>query len=214
MALIEKELSEFVFELSSRSPIPGGGGASALVGALGVALGGMVANLTIGKPSYADSEDEMKRLKVATYRVQTELLDLIQKDADAFGPLAGAYRMPTGTEEERASKARVMEASLKEASLVPLAMMRLCAEAIELLERLALSGNSLALSDAACGAVLSAAAMRSAWLNVIVNTAAINDAAFARRVDDEGRALLGEYTLRAEKVYDAIEKAHQRDEKQ
>jgi formiminotetrahydrofolate cyclodeaminase len=212
MTLIEKEVSEFVFELSSRRPTPGGGGASALAGALGVSLGGMVANLTIGKPNYADSEDEMKRLKVATYRVQKELLDLIQKDADAFGPLAGAYRMPSGTEEERESKARIMEASLKEASLVPLAMMRLCAEAIELLERLAAQGNQLALSDAACGAVLSSAAMRSAWLNVAVNTVSINDAAFARRVNDEGRALLGEYLPRAERVYEAIEKTYRRGE--
>jgi formiminotetrahydrofolate cyclodeaminase len=70
MTLIEKEVSEFVFELSSRNPTPGGGGASALAGALGISLGGMVANLTIGKPNYADGDDEMKQLNVATYRVQ------------------------------------------------------------------------------------------------------------------------------------------------
>jgi formiminotetrahydrofolate cyclodeaminase len=212
MTLIKKEVEEFVFELSSRNPTPGGGGASALAGALGVSLGGMVANLTIGKPNYANDEDEMKQLKVSTYRVQKELLDLIQKDADAFGPLAGAYRMPTGTEEERESKARVMEASLKESGLVPLAMMRLCAEAIGLLERLAQIGNRLALSDAACGAVLSAAAMRSAWLNVSVNTVSIKDAAFARRVNEEGESLMKEYLPRAEKVYEAVEKTCRRDE--
>jgi formiminotetrahydrofolate cyclodeaminase len=210
MSLIEKEISEFVFELSSRLPTPGGGGASALAGALGVSLGGMVASLTIGKPNYADSDDEMKKLKVATYRVQKELLDLIQKDADAFGPLAGAYRMPTDTEEGRESKARVMEAALKEASLVPLAMMKLCAEAIELIERLAELGNRLALSDAACGAALSAAAMRSAWMNVAVNTVSIEDSAFAGRVNAEGMALLDEYVPRAEKVYKTIEMKYRR----
>jgi formiminotetrahydrofolate cyclodeaminase len=211
MALIDKEVSEFVFELSSRNPTPGGGGASALAGALGVSLGGMVANLTIGKPNYADGEDELKQLKVSAYRVQKDLLDLIQRDADAFAPLAGAYRMPSGTDEERESKERVMEASLKEACLMPLEMMKRCAEAIGLLERLAALGNRLALSDAACGAVLAAAAMRSAWLNVAVNTVSISDAAFAGRVNDEGRALMKTWVPRAEAVYEMIERTYHRD---
>jgi formiminotetrahydrofolate cyclodeaminase len=211
MTLIDNEVSEFVFELSSRNPTPGGGGASALAGALGVSLGGMVANLTIGKPNYADGEEEMKQIKVATYRVQKELLDLIQKDADAFAPLAGAYRMPADTEEARESKARVMEASLKEASLVPLSMMKLCAEAISLLERTAVIGNKLALSDAACGAVLASAAMRSAWMNVAVNTFSIRDGAFAARVNDEGMALMDEYAPRAESIYEAVERKYRRD---
>jgi formiminotetrahydrofolate cyclodeaminase len=211
MALIDKEVREFVFELSSRHPTPGGGGASALAGALGVSLGGMVANLTIGKPNYSEGESEMKALKVATYRIQKELLELVQKDADAFGPLAGAYRMPSGTEDERESKARVMEAALKEACLVPLEMMKLCAEAIGLLERIAVIGNSLALSDAACGAVLSAAAMRSAWLNVAVNTVSIMDEAFALRVNGEGAALIDAYAPRAERIYEAIERTYRRD---
>jgi formiminotetrahydrofolate cyclodeaminase len=210
MSLAEKEVTEFVFELSSRHPTPGGGGASALAGALGISLGGMVANLTIGKPNYAEGEDEMKQLKVATYRVQKELMDLIQKDADAFSPLAGAYRMPTGTEEERTSKERVMEAALKEACLVPLDIMKLCGEAVALLERIAEIGNRLALSDAACGAVLAFAAMRSAWLNVAVNTVSIGDGDFARRVNGEGEALLAECAPRAERLYTAVERVYRR----
>jgi formiminotetrahydrofolate cyclodeaminase len=210
MSLIEKEVNEFVFELSSSHPTPGGGGASALAGALGVALGGMVANLTIGKPNYANDESEMQQLKVAMYRVQKELLDLVQKDADAFAPLAGAYRMPTGTEEELESKSRVMEAALKDACLVPLEMLRLCAEAITLLERVSQIGNRLALSDAACGAVLAAAAMRSAWLNVVVNTVSIRDGDFALKVNGEGRALIDEYTKRAGKIYERIERSYRR----
>ncbi|MDR0596230.1 MAG: cyclodeaminase/cyclohydrolase family protein [Clostridiales Family XIII bacterium] len=212
MSLTTKEVNEFVFELSSRNPTPGGGGASALAGALGIALGGMVANLTIGKPSYADGEDELKSLKVAAYRVQKELLELIQRDADAFGPLAGAYRMPSGTDEERESKERVMESALKEASLVPLAMMKLCAESVVLLERLAALGNRLALSDAACGAALTAAAMRSAWLNVAVNTVSMRDGEFAGRVNAEGEALLREWIPRADAIYNGIEQTYARDD--
>jgi formiminotetrahydrofolate cyclodeaminase len=119
--------------------------------------------------------------------------------------------MPTDTEQERESKARVMEASLKEACLVPLEMMRLCAEAIRLLERIAVIGNKLALSDAACGAVLASAAMRSAWMNVAVNTFSIKDGAFAGRVNDEGTALIDEYAPRAERIYEPIEKEYRRD---
>jgi formiminotetrahydrofolate cyclodeaminase len=118
--------------------------------------------------------------------------------------------MPKGTEEERESKARVMEAALKEACLVPLEIMKLCAEAIALLERTAVIGNKLALSDAACGAVLAAAAMRSAWMNVAVNTFSIKDAAFAGRVNAEGMALLDEYAPRAESVYEAVERKYRR----
>jgi formiminotetrahydrofolate cyclodeaminase len=143
----------------------------------------------------------MKRLKVAAYRVQQELLALIAQDAAAFEPLAGAYRMPTGTEEERASKDRVMEASLKEASLIPLAMMRRCAEAIDLLRVFADKGNRLAVSDAACGAILCKAALQSAWINVRVNTRSIRDRAFADRADGEGMKLLSVYMSRADAIY-------------
>jgi formiminotetrahydrofolate cyclodeaminase len=210
MDLIENDVTEFVFQLSSRAPTPGGGGASALVGALGIALGGMVANLTIGKPNYADEDDEMKKLKVAAYRVQKELLGLIQKDADAFGPLAGAYRMPKNTEEEKREKERVMDAALKDAADVPLIIMKKCAESIELLEALAARGNKLAVSDAACGAILSKAAMQSAWLNVTVNAVSIKDAAYAERLTDKGRAILEEYLPRADKLYAQIEKGFER----
>jgi formiminotetrahydrofolate cyclodeaminase len=203
-------IGEFVSELSSSRPTPGGGGASALAGALGVSLGEMVANLTIGKPDYADGESALKQLKADAIRIRDELLNLIQKDADAFGPLAKAYRMPTDTDAARESKKRVMEESLKSACLVPLEMMKLCAEAIGLLERFAALGNRLVLSDAACGAALTAAAMRSAWLNVAVNTVSIRDADFANRVNGEGRALMEEWIPRADAVYNTIEKTYRR----
>jgi formiminotetrahydrofolate cyclodeaminase len=202
---IEKSVNEFVLELSGRRPTPGGGGASALAGALGIALGGMVANLTLGKKKYADVEEDMKRFKVSAYRVQKELLELIGKDAAAFEPLAGAYRMPSETDAERESKVRVMEASLKEASLIPLEMMKRCAEALDLLREFAEKGSRLAVSDAACGAILCYAALQSAWLNVCVNTMSIRDRAFADRVNGEGQALLKKYLPAADEIYAKIE---------
>jgi len=201
----ELSVTEFTLELSSKAPVPGGGGAAALVGALGAALGGMVANLTIGKPKYADVEDEIQELKVAAYRIQKDLLALIEKDAEVFAPLAGAYRMASGTDEEKAEKERVMQACLKQASLAPLEIMEKCAETLVLLERFAEKGSVLAVSDAGCGAALSKAALQAAWLNVRINIRIINDKEFASEVESKGLELLETSLPLADKIYNSVE---------
>jgi formiminotetrahydrofolate cyclodeaminase len=206
----DMSVQTFIMELSGRSPTPGGGGASALAGAVGMALGGMVASLTISSEKYASVREEMQSLKVAAYRIQKELLALIDRDAEAFAPLAGAWRMPSETEEERAEKARVMEAALKEACLAPLEMMRKIAEAIDLLEVFARKGSVLAISDAACGAALCYGALRSAWMNVRINTKAMTDESFAERMLTEGSALLSKYEKLAGKIYGNVEKVFTR----
>ena len=106
--------NEFVEVLGSKAPVPGGGGASALVGAVGTALGNMVGALTVGKKKYADVEEEMKELMAKATTLQDELLHLIERDAEVFEPLSKAYGMPRETEEEKAEKARVMEIVLKD----------------------------------------------------------------------------------------------------
>ncbi|MDR0874882.1 MAG: cyclodeaminase/cyclohydrolase family protein [Clostridiales Family XIII bacterium] len=202
---VELPVEEFIGLLASKSPTPGGGGAAALVGALGAALGGMVANLTMGKPKYADVEEEIHALKTAIYRVQKDLTELIDKDAEAFAPLAGAYRLPADTDAEKANKERVMQAGFKNAADAPMHMMEKCAEAIELLEEFARKGSALAISDAACGAALSAAAMRAAWLNVCVNTKFIKDEDYAARINARGKMLLEKYLPIAERTYEKVE---------
>jgi len=201
----ELSVTEFTLELSSKAPVPGGGGAAALAGALGAALGGMVANLTIGKPKYADVEDEIQELKVAAYRIQKDLLALIEKDAEVFAPLAGAYRMASGTDEEKAEKERVMQACLKQASLAPLEIMEKCAETLVLLEKFAEKGSVLAVSDAGCGAALSKAALQAAWLNVRINIRIIDDKKFASEVEDKGLKLLDKSIPLADKIYSSVE---------
>ena len=94
--------NEFVEVLASKAPVPGGGGASALVGAIGTALGNMVGSLTVGKKKYADVEEEMWELKKKADELQKELLHLIERDAEVFEPLSKAYGMPRETEEEKA----------------------------------------------------------------------------------------------------------------
>ena len=201
----ELPVTEFTLQLSSKAPVPGGGGAAALAGALGAALGGMVANLTVGKPKYADVEDEVQELKVAAYRIQKDLLALIEKDAEVFAPLAGAYRMASGTEEEKNEKERVMQACLKHASLAPLEIMEKCAETLLLLEKFAEKGSVLAVSDAGCGAALSKAALQAAWLNVRINIRLIDDKEFADEVESKARGLLDKSLPLADSIYKSVE---------
>ncbi|MDR2610512.1 MAG: cyclodeaminase/cyclohydrolase family protein [Clostridiales Family XIII bacterium] len=204
-AVPERDIAGFLDELSSKSPTPGGGGASALAGALAAALGSMVANLTIGKEKYRESEDEMLHALARLRVLRDELLRLADKDAEAFAPLAAAYGLPAGNEEERRARASVMEPALKAAALVPLEIMKHCAAVIELLEVLEAKGSVMAVSDTACGAALAKAALRSAWLNVRVNTRLMTDAETAERIDAGGSALLAEYAARADQVYEDVE---------
>ena len=201
----ELPVEEFVLQLSSKAPVPGGGGTAALVGALGAALGGMVANLTIGKPKYSDVEDEIQELKVSAYRLQKDLLALVEKDAEVFAPLAGAYRMASETEEEKAEKERVMQACLKQASLAPFEIMEKCAETLLLLEKFAEKGSVLAVSDAGCGAVLSKAAMQAAWLNVRINIRIISDKDFAAELNAKALELMGKSLPLADRIYESVE---------
>jgi len=203
--LIKKSIEEFTEELSSKAAVPGGGGAAALAGALGAALGGMVASLTLGKPKYAAVEEEMAVLKADAYLLQNELLALVGKDAEVFAPLAKAYGMPAGTDEEKAEKERVMQDCLKQASLAPLDMMKKCGETLLLLEQFAAKGSALAVSDAGCGAALSKAAMQAAWLNVRINLRLIKDEEFAEDIDALGRNLLKKGSALADRIYADVE---------
>ena len=124
----EQVIEGFVEELSSKKPVPGGGGASAMAGALGTALGLMVGNLTVGKKRYAAAEAEVYERMTELTELQKEMLLLADEDARVFAPLAAAYSLPSGTEEEKAHKEAVMEENLRAASLVPLQIMEKCAD--------------------------------------------------------------------------------------
>jgi formiminotetrahydrofolate cyclodeaminase len=197
-------IAEFASLLGSKSPVPGGGGASALTGALGIALGSMVASLTIGKKKYADVEGEMIAFRTEAKCVQGELLELIRRDAEVFEPLSRAYGLPQTTDAENQEKDRVMAAALDEACSAPLGIMRACTKAIALLEVFAAKGNRLAVSDAGAGALLCKAALAAASLNVFINTKAMKDRNRAEEINRETRSLLEEYEPRAEQVYTSV----------
>ena len=204
MSIADKTCSEFVEILGTKAPVPGGGGASALVGAVGTALGSMVASLTVGKKKYADVEEEMQNLRDKAVGLQKELLHLVDRDAEVFEPLSKAYGMPKETEAEKAEKARVMEAALKDACMVPIEIMEKCCEAIDLLAEFAAKGSVLAISDAGVGAVCCKAALQGASLNVYINTKSMADRECAETLNKKCDEMLEKYTRDADAVYESV----------
>ena len=196
--------NEFVEVLASKAPVPGGGGASALVGAIGTALGNMVGSLTVGKKKYADVEEEMCELKKIADELQKELLLQFERDAEGFVPLSKAYGMPRETEEEKAEKARVMEIVLKDACSVPMEIMEKCCEAIEIIVEFAAKGSTLAISDAGVGAAFCKAALQGASLNVYINTKSMKNREYAEELNAKCDAMLEKYTKIADEVFNSV----------
>lgn len=202
---IELSCEEFVGALASKAPAPGGGGAAALVGAIGAGLGDMVGALTVGKPKYADVEPELLELMLDADDMQTRLLALVEADAQAFVPLSAAYGLSNGTDEEKAHKEQVLEGCLRDACAVPLDIMRACARSIELCDRFATLGSPLVVSDAGCGVIICKAALQAASLNVFVNTRLMTDRVHAESCDAQARELLDEYLPMADAVFASVE---------
>ncbi len=204
MEMMEQSCTRFLAELAGKAPVPGGGGASALVGAAGVALGNMVGCLTAGKKKYAAVEADIQALNAKAEALRRELEALVQADAEAFAPLAAAYGLPKDTPAQAAHKAAVLEAALDTACAVPLEIMQKCAEGIVLVEEYAAKGSVLAVSDAGCAAALCKAALQSASLNVFINTKLMTDRTHAAALDAQADALLNEYVPRADAVFASV----------
>lgn len=204
MDFTEISCKEFVAELAGKSPVPGGGGASALVGAIGTALGSMVGSLTVGKKKYADVEQDVLDLMDKANRIQIELLGLVNRDAEVFEPLSRAYGLPKNTEEEKAEKARIMEQALRDACSVPLEIMELCCRAIDLQKEFAEKGNRLAISDAGVGAALCKAALIGASFNVFINTKSMADREYAEQANKKANDMLDMYIPLADEVTEYV----------
>ena len=199
-------VNEFIEKLGSGSPTPGGGGASALVGALGIALGNMVSHLTIGRKKYASVEVDMLDLKSRASNLQDELLTLIERDAEVFEPLANAYSMPRDTEEEKKERERVMEHALKAACDVPMEIMEKVAYALELIREAAEKGTVMAVSDAGDAAAFCRAALRGASLNVFINTKSMKDRDAAENYNRKADELLEKYCPLADEIFESVRK--------
>ena len=194
--LMDKSCADFTALLASRAPVPGGGGAAALVGALGTALCSMAGNLTLGKKKYAAVEPDIRRLLAEGESVRRRLLELADMDAAAFEPLSRAYSIP----KDDPSRAEVLEAATLAACCPPMEMLEQTCRAVELLEEMLEKGSVMMVSDVGCGASCCRAALESAGLNVFINTRTLTDRNTARRLEEHADRLLADYLPRAERI--------------
>lgn len=197
----QKTIEGFLEVLSSKEPVPGGGGASALAGALGNALGQMVANLTIGKKKYADVETEIKELLGRMQKLQAAFVTLADRDAQVFAPLAQCYSLPSLTEEEKAYKEKVMEERLLDASFVPLEIMEHAVAMLGILEILGDKGSRLAVSDVGVGVQFIRASLLGAVMNVYINTKSMKNREKAEELNARAGQLIEEGTAWADRIY-------------
>ena len=200
MDYAKQSCEAFVSALASSAPTPGGGGAAALVGAIGTALGNMVGSLTVGKKRYADVESEIRACMARCDALQTELLRQIAADAEGFAPLAAAY----GSPKDDPTRAEVLERATLAACEVPIKIMELCCDAIDAVEIFAAKGNRLAVSDAGCAAACLKAALQAASLNVFINTKTLQDRDTAERLNIRCREMLEVYGEKADMVFAAV----------
>jgi formiminotetrahydrofolate cyclodeaminase len=201
----DKTCNQFVNELASKSPVPGGGGVAALVGAIGVALSSMVCNLTTGKKRYAEYEDDIRDILKKAADLQQDLMKMIDDDAENFLPLSKAYGMPKDTEEEKKLKEETLEKALKQACEVPVKIVKACYEAIKLHADLVDKGSRLAISDVGVGVQCLRAAIISGQLNVIININSIKDEEYVDKIRKETVDLVKEGVSNADKVYEKVE---------
>jgi formiminotetrahydrofolate cyclodeaminase len=204
--LTDKTCKEFVDILASKEPVPGGGGASALVGALGMALGSMVGNLTLGKKRYMDVQEDIKAILEKAETLQDELIILVKKDAEAFEPLSKAYGLPRNTIDEKRKRDEVMEEALKIACSTPMEIMEKSLEAILLHEELAVKGTKIAISDVGVGVLFCKSALMGASLNVFINTKMMKDRGYADNINKKAEKMLEEGIRKADDVYRKVEK--------
>ena len=202
--IADKSVKDFVDVLASDEPTPGGGGASALVAAIGTALGNMVGSLTEGKLQYYEVEDEIEDMIEKADQLEQDLLELMDEDEKAFLPLMEAYKLPHNTEVEKAKRAAVLIAAKSQACQPPLKIMRKCCEAIDLCGRFAEIGNKNAVSDAGVGVLFCKAALQGASLNVYINTKALADVEYAKKLNDETDSMIAEYTAKADAIYENV----------
>lgn len=203
--MLEKSCNDFIQELSSKAPVPGGGGASAYVAALGMALGSMVGNLTLGKKKYQDVEEDIKVLLAKSEDVINDLKDLVAKDAEVFYPLSQAYGLPKNTEEEKAAKEAALQHALIDATMVPLEIAKHCLKAIELHEEYAKKGTSIAISDVGVGVVFCKAALQGAKLNVLINTKIMKDAELKNKIESELQEIESKGLAKADEIFQHVE---------
>jgi len=180
--LTERTVCQFLDEIASNSPAPGGGSVAALSGAVGAALTSMVCNLTIGKKKYADVQEEISAVLDQSERLRKEMTELIDKDTEAFNMVMAAFGLPKSNEQEQAARNAAIQEATKEATLVPLSVMSLCEQSLHLAATVAAKGNRNSASDAGVSALMLQASCAGAALNVRINLGGLADTVFVQQI--------------------------------
>lgn len=183
--LTELSCQDFLTQLASEEPTPGGGGAAAAVGAVAAALGSMVANLTIGKEKFAVQEPEVRELLQKAEALRKSLLNLVEEDAAVFDSFMSCYKLPKTTEEEKTARTKAIRDAAKQAAEVPFAAAQACLEVQKLAVRLLEVGNPNVITDGTVSALLARAAMRSEFYNVYINLSLTKDADYNSRLMEQ-----------------------------
>ncbi|MDD6435617.1 MAG: cyclodeaminase/cyclohydrolase family protein [Clostridiales bacterium] len=194
--LTDRSCGDFAQVLASKESVPGGGGAAALAGALGVALCQMAGNFTLGKKKYADVQEDIERNLNEAETLRIRLVDLVEEDAKAFFPLSKAYSIP----KDDPNREKILEEATLNACKAPMEMLETLSRAMELLEEMLSIGTKMLVSDVGCGAILCKAAMESAAMNVFINTGSLKDREMANRLETRADELLEVSTRKADRI--------------
>jgi formiminotetrahydrofolate cyclodeaminase len=199
-------IDEFLRSLGSADPTPGGGALAALSGAMAAAMLAMVCNLTIGRPRYADVEAAMREILAETLSRQVELLELADADADAYGAVRDAYRLPNGTDAERSARKDAIARSMERATVVPVQTAEATRAVLDLTARAGEIGNRNMLGDVAVGAHLGLAAVRGAADQARLNLVSLGDSPFAAEMERRLAAAVAEAERATQTALDAVQR--------
>ena len=196
----EITLIDFIADLSSKEPVPGGGGASALIGAVGVALCSMVANLTSGKKKYAEYQSDIENIVTRTSKSIPSLLNLIEQDAEVFEPLSAAY----GISKDDPNRDEILENALIKACSVPMEILKEMASVVDVIEQLSVKGSKLAVSDVGVAASACRSAIEGAIMNVYINTKLMKNRDYAVQVNKEADSVFQDSVKRCSVIYKQV----------
>ncbi len=202
--LVRLSVRDFTYKTASESPAPGGGSASALAGALGAALGTMVANLSAHKRGWDERWEYFSQWAEKGQQLVDTLLQLVDEDTRAFNAIIDALRLPKGTEQERQAREQAILRATKGAVETPLHTMQRAAEALPLIREMVKEGNPASITDAGVAAVLLRAAALGAWLNVRINLRDIPDEAYKTQINQQGQTLLDQLQQAESEIIDFI----------
>ena len=197
----EHSIDQFLDDLASGSPTPGGGSAAAIMGAMGAALVSMVCNVSFGKKGCEAAEPELRNMLVRSEELRRHLTAMTAEDIAAFDSLMAAYKLAKSSDEEKARRAETIQACLERATEVPLECARACSRVVAMARRAADLGYKHVISDVGVGVAAADAALRSAALNVFINAPALKDRAFAEQAIGEIDQLLARAASESESVY-------------